>query len=164
MPLLKVLTNKFINPFKSILFQCYYSHKKLSGSINSKKREHHIVVSLTSFPARFKFLHYSIKSIMNQSLKPDVILLVLTKEEIKDESELPSSVLNLKKHGLKIFFADSNLKPHNKYLYAMRLYPESLLITVDDDNIYDKNLIQDLYKSFLKYPASVSAKRVHKIA
>ena len=34
---------------------------------------------------------------------------------------------------------------------------------MDDDIIYDKNLIKDLYNSYLKHPKAVSAKRVHQI-
>ena len=98
-----------------------------------------------------------------QTMKPDIIFLCLTKEEVKSEAELPSSVLDLKKYGLRIFFADSNLKPHNKYFYVMGEYSKSLVITVDDDNMYDKNLVSDLYMSYLKHPSAVSARRVHKI-
>jgi hypothetical protein len=163
MSLYSYININFINPLQSIPVQWYYSAKKNYSHINKISRDHHIVVSLTSFPARFDTLHFAIKSILEQSMKPDVIFLCLTKSEIKDESELPQSVLDLKKYGLEIFFTDDNLKPHNKYLYAMKLYPNSLIITVDDDNIYDKNLISDLYSSFIKYPAAVSARRVHKI-
>jgi hypothetical protein len=153
----------FINPLQALPVQWYYSAKKTYGSLNQNDRDHHIVVSLTSFPVRFDTLHFALKSVLNQSMKPDVIFLCLTKSEVKDESELPQSVLDLKKYGLHIYFADDNLKPHNKYLYAMKLYPNSLIITVDDDNMYDKNLVSDLYASFQKYPSAVCARRVHKI-
>ncbi|MCL1932149.1 MAG: glycosyltransferase [Treponema sp.] len=154
---------KYLNPLQAIQAQWYYSAKKTYNSLNDIARDHHIVVSLTSFPARFETLHFALKSILNQSMKPDVIFLCLTKDEVKDETELPQSVLELKKYGLQIYFADDNFKPHNKYYYAMKLYPNSLVITVDDDNIYDRNLVADLYSSFQKYPSVVSARRVHKI-
>jgi hypothetical protein len=163
MSILSYIDINFINPLQAIPVKWYYSLKKQFEPLNTEKREHHIVVSLTSFPARFGTLHYAIKSILAQTLKPDVIFLCLTKEEIKDESDLPSSVLSLKKYGLQIYFADENLKPHNKYFYARKLYPDSLLVTMDDDNMYDKNLISDLYNSYKIYPNAVSARRVHKI-
>jgi len=153
----------FINPLKSLPVQWYYSVKKTYQQLDGCNGNHHIVVSLTSFPARFGTLHFAIKSILNQSMKPNLVFLCLTKEEVSDESELPESVLELKKYGLQIFFADENLKPHNKYYYAIKQYPESLIITVDDDNIYDKNLVHDLYASYVKHPAVISARRVHKI-
>ena len=163
MSLYHFIDRNFINPIQSLPLKCYYSMKKSYHTLNNIKREHHIVASLTSFPARFGTLHYALKSILNQRMKPDLIFLCLTKAEVKDESILPTSILELKKYGLQIYFADDNLKPHNKYLYAMKLYPDSLIITVDDDNMYDKNLVSDLYNSYLKYPNAVSARRVHKI-
>ena len=147
----------------SLPVQWYYSAKKTYTQLNERSSDHHIVVSLTSFPARFDTLHLAIKSILNQSMKPNVIFLCLAKDEGKDKSTLPQSVLSLEKYGLQLFFADDNLKPHNKYFYAMKHYPNSLIINVDDDNIYDKNLVLNLYNSYLKYPNVISAKRVHKI-
>jgi len=163
MSLLSFLNINFINPIQSVPVQWYYSVKKTFSPLNPVNRKHHIVVSLTSFPARFNTLHLSLKSILNQSLKPDIVFLCLTKDEVKSEDSLPESVLNLKKYGVQIFFSDDNLKPHNKYFYAIKNYPDSLLITVDDDNMYDKNLVCDLYNSYIKYPAAVSARRAHKI-
>jgi len=164
MSVFNYINTNFINPLQSIPVQWYYSAQKSFEPLNDSKRDFHIVVSLTSFPSRFFTLHLALKSILDQNMKPDVIFLCLTKDEVKEESELPQSVLELKKYGLQIYFADDNLKPHNKYFYAMKLYPHSLIITVDDDNIYDKALVGDLYSSFQKYPSAVSARRVHKIA
>ena len=163
MSVLNYININYLNPIQSLPVQWRYSLKKSFKPLNKEKRNHHIVVSLTSFPARFKTLHLAIKSILCQSIKPDIIFLCLTKEEVNNESELPSNVLELKKYGLEIYFADINLKPHNKYFYAIQQYPASLLITVDDDNIYDKNLISDLYASYLNNPGAISARRVHKI-
>ena len=163
MSITSFIERNFINPVQSLPVQLYYSAKKKYVQVNRTRREHHIVVSLTSFPARFNTLHFALRSIFNQSMPPDLVFLCLTNQEVKNESELPASVLELKNYGLQIFFADDNLKPHNKYCYAMRSYPNSLIITVDDDNMYDKNLVLDLYNSYLKYPHAVSARRVHKI-
>jgi hypothetical protein len=157
------IDTNFLNPLQSFPVQCYFSLKKEYSPVNNIIRDHHIVISLTSFPARFNTLHYALKSILNQNIKPDIIFLCLAKNEVKNEYELPPSVLKLKKYGIEIFFADDNLGPHNKYFYTMKYYPNSLLITVDDDNIYDKNLISDLYNAYLKYPSAVLARRVHKI-
>ncbi|GHT78976.1 hypothetical protein FACS1894130_06570 [Spirochaetia bacterium] len=157
-----VLQNHLVNPLQSSFYQHYYSLQRDYG-MNKEPRQHHIVVSLTSFPARFSLVQFSIKSILHQTIKPDVILLNLSAEEVGSENDLPESVLTFKKRGLKICIVPYNLKPHNKYIYAMQNYPDSLIITVDDDCIYDRRMIEKLYKSFLKYPKVISAKRVHKI-
>jgi hypothetical protein len=96
-------------------------------------------------------------------LKPDVVVLVLSGEEINPELDLPESVLNFKKYGLEILTANDNLKPHNKYYYTMNKYPNSIIITVDDDCYYDKNIVSSLYSSYCNYSHSVSARRVHKM-
>ena len=153
----------YFNPLKSLPIKWYYKNKTIFKDHKNIERKHHIVVSLTSFPARLSTVHYAIKSILNQSIKPDIIFVSLTKEEVQNESNLPESLLELKKHGTNINFADNNLKPHNKYLHAREMYPNSLIITIDDDNIYDTSLISDLYNSFLKHPNAISARRVHKI-
>jgi hypothetical protein len=161
--ILNLVNIKIINPLQSLPVQWYYSLKKDYSLLNENNCNHHIVVSLTSFPPRFRTLHLAIKSILNQKMKPDVILLCLAKEEAKNEFDLPDSIIDLKKYGLQILYIEENLKPHKKYLYAMKNYPNSIIITVDDDIMYDKNLIKDLYDSYLKYPYAVSARRVHKI-
>jgi len=163
MSLYNYINANYLNPLQSLPHRWHYFVKKTYSNLNKEARNHHIVVSLTSFPARFDTLHLAIKSILCQTMKPDIIFLCLTREEVNSEAELPPSVLKLKKYGLHIFLADNNLKPHNKYFYTMKEYPKSLLITVDDDNMYDKNLVSDLYESYLKYPFAVSARRVHKI-
>jgi len=163
MYLYNIIDRKIFRPLQTLPMQWYYSAKKKYDLLDRGERLHHIVVSLTSFPARFATLHFAIKSILNQKLKPDVVFLCLTKEEVESEADLPPSVLDLKKFGLHVFLASDNLKPHNKYLYAMQTYSDSLVITVDDDNMYDRNLVCDLYASYLKHPRVVSARRVHKI-
>jgi hypothetical protein len=155
--------NRLINPLQSLLYQWYYSLPR-DYSVNTEHRQHRIVASLTSFPARFSTLHYSIKSVLNQTMKPDIVVLVLSAEEVKSESELPDSTLCLKKCGLEIVIVPYNLKPHNKYLYTRQAHPDSLVITVDDDCIYDRKMIENLYQSYLHFPNAISAKRVHKIA
>ena len=164
MSIYNYLNNNFLNPLQSLPYQFYYFLKKRYKLLNNIKRDKHITVSLTSFPSRFKTLHFTLKSILNQTMMPDNFLLYLSKEEINDESSLPLSILELKKHGLQIVIVEDNLKPHKKYYYSMKQYPDSIIITIDDDVIYDKNIIYDLFNSYIKYPKAVSGMRVHKIA
>ena len=45
----------------------------------------------------------------------------------------------------------------------MQEYPESIIITIDDDIYYEKDMIETLVKSYKKYPYAISALRVHRI-
>ena len=40
--------------------------------------------------------------------------------------------------GLEIIFVSDELACHNKYYYAFQQYSDDVIITVDDDVIYDK--------------------------
>ena len=123
-------------------------------------REVPIVVSLTSYPARFSTLHLCLRSIFNQTLQADKVILYLDKSV--SLQDIPKKVLDLQNKGLEIRPICENIKPHNKYFYAMQEFPDAIIITIDDDALYPKDTIETLYKNFKKHPNSVSARRVHK--
>lgn len=145
--------------------------KKVISSLNkqqnfkkiSLKRKSHprIVVSLTSYKKRFNTLDICVKSILNQTLQPDRLILYLSKEEKYED--IPESVKKLEKYGLEIKFVEYDLKPHKKYYYAMQEFPNDIIITVDDDVIYDKHLIEYLWITHLKFKRSIIATRAHQI-
>ena len=132
----------------------------LEYGLNKKEREDTIVVSLTSFPARFSKLDLCLKSIITQKFKPDKIIVYLGSDS--SESMLTEDLLCLKKYGVDFRFdKEKNIMSHKKYYYAMQEYPYSIIITADDDVIYPKDWIESLYNSYKKYPSAVSARRVH---
>lgn len=139
-------------------FTTYFYKYGLSENINIKP----IIVSLTSFPGRINVAWISIESLLRQTMKPDEIILWLGKEEISGLNELPITLLNQIKRGLKIKFRD-DLKPHKKYLYSLKEYPDSVVITVDDDIIFPYDTIECLYNYHKKYPHSVICHGARKI-
>lgn len=150
----------YLRPFIRNAFEQYLRKCKIHYGLNKRIRNQQIIISLTSYPARYATLFICIKSLLRQSMKADKIILTLFKDEAYN---LPKTLLDLQKFGLTISYVDENLKPHKKYFYVMQDYPDALIITVDDDLMYDKHLVRDLYHSYKKYPYAVSARRVHKI-
>ena len=134
---------------------------KLFTPIKIKNINKDIIVSLTSYPSRLQKLHYVIRSLLHQKMSPYKIILYLG-SDTKD-SDIPYSLKKLQKYNFEIKKNYEDLKPHKKYFYAMQEFSNKIIITVDDDLIYDKNLISDLYNSYKKYPNCVSARRVHKM-
>ncbi|MDO4265796.1 MAG: glycosyltransferase [Eubacteriales bacterium] len=121
-----------------------------------------IIVSLTSYPARINYVATSIRSLMEQTMKADMIVLWLAEEQFPNlEKDLPTQLLELKKQGLVIRWCDKDLKSHKKYYYAMLEYPDEIIITADDDLIYSPDSIETLYQSYLEFPNCVSALRCH---
>jgi len=122
-----------------------------------------IIVSLTSYPARIQFVSKVISSIFDQTVKADKILLWLAEEQFPNrEEDLSEELLEQTKKGLEIRWCD-DLKPHKKYYYTMQEFPDSIVITVDDDVIYNSKLIETLLISYIHYPFAVSAMRAHLI-
>ncbi|NJP41557.1 glycosyltransferase family 2 protein [Oscillospiraceae bacterium HV4-5-C5C] len=132
-----------------------------SYSLNRNDRSEKIIVSLTSFPARFESLHLVIKSILCQTLKPDRLILYL--DDIVLPEMLPESLTVLKKYGLEIEYRPCNIKPHKKYYYAMKEHPESIVVTIDDDIMYPNDLISSLYECHKKFENCIVATRSHRI-
>lgn len=118
-----------------------------------------IIISLASYPPRYNTLHLCLQSLFLQTLRADKIILYVS----TDKKLLPESVLKFEELGLCICKVSEDLKPHNKYYYAMQEYREDIIITVDDDVIYPKNLSELLILSYSKFPFAVSAGRAHGI-
>ena len=145
------LLNRIIKRIKTeiILYLPYTSKKKTIANL---------IVSFTSYPARLNKIHLVIRSILHQTIRPEAIILWLgtdTSQEL-----IPNKLQKLKKHGLIIKSGYEDLKPHKKYFFAMQEYPEKVIVTIDDDTMYEKHMLEDLYNSYKKYPEAVSARRV----
>ncbi len=120
------------------------------------------IISLTSYAERLPTLSLCLSSIFSQTVCADKVILFLS-DTLSDQM-LPSDLQALKKRGLHIEYIQDDIGPHSKYFYAMQLFPKDIIITLDDDVIYNDNLIQLLISSYKKYPYAVSAGRVHKIS
>lgn len=138
-----------------------YNYLPISYGIAKQKLETPIIVSLTSYPARFPTLPICLKSILNQTLKPTKVILWLDKDVSLEN--IPQEILKLQKKGLEIRCGGEPLKPHKKYIHAMKEYRDACIVTVDDDVIYTRDMLASLYASYKKHPNCISARRVHKI-
>lgn len=126
------------------------------------EREVPIVVSLTSFPDRLESIHICLKSLLLQELKPDRIIVYLGNDS--SDEQITPEMQALKKYGIEYRIdSEKNLIAHKKYFYAMQEFPDSIIVTADDDLYYPSNWLKSLYESYLKYPNAISARRVHKM-
>ena len=151
-----------IKRFKPFMRWQIYKHTvkfNPNGLNRTEHRPRKIIVSLTSYPARMKFVPYVIASLLNQTMKPDKIILWLAEPQFPDK-KLPRIFKKLQACGVEVKFCPENLGPHTKYFYALQEYPEDLILTFDDDIIYRDFIIETLYKSYLEHPDCVSAMRV----
>ena len=118
-----------------------------------------LIVSLTSFPARIWIVSKTIKTLLTQSQKPNMVILWLAEEQFPNkESDLPQELLDLCKYGLTIEWC-KDLRSYKKILPCLQKYPNSIIITTDDDIYYAPDTVETLYKSYLEYPNSIHAHR-----
>lgn len=145
---------------KEVHAQKIFYKKDLQG-LNHETREKRIIISLTSYPKRIMHTPTAIASMMCQTMKPDKIVLYLAKEDFPDR-KLPRIYQKIKENGVEIRFRD-NLRVHMKYYYAFKEFPDDLVITIDDDILYNRDLIEKLYQSYLKEPDEVHAAYVDRL-
>lgn len=143
------------------IFRRLVTEGRLWLPVTQKNVAQDVVVSLTSYPARLPQLHLVIRSLLHQKLAPREIVLYLG-NDTRDE-DIPSSLRELEKYNFTIKTGCEDLKPHKKYFFAMQEYPDDAVITVDDDVIYDKDFVQDLYNCYKKFPGCVASRRVHRM-
>jgi len=130
-----------------------------SGVGNDK--EHDIVVSLTSFDKRIDDVYLAIESLFQQWVKADAIVLWVSAEHFPDKV-LPESLVRQQQRGLQVRFVE-DLGPYTKYFYAFDQFPGSLVITVDDDTLYPPDMIDQLYRAYLREPTHIHCLRAHKM-
>lgn len=135
------------------------------GTKNAAITEQTIIVSLTSFPARIKNIWITCATLLNQYYENIHIVLWLSKEQFPEgKKSLPKSLVNLTNKGLDIRFVDDDLRPHKKYFYSFKTWPNNCIITVDDDIIYNPNIVDKLVTIYKQFPKCVICNRGVKIS
>ena len=133
-----------------------------SGVIN-EKRELELIVSLTSYPDRMYDIHYCIYSLLIQSLKPNKIILWLAEEQFPNkDKDLPKKLFEFTKYGLTIKYT-KDLRSYKKLIPSLKEYPNSIVVTADDDIFYPQNWLEKLYNSWKDNKACVICHRAHRI-
>ena len=145
----------FFNPFLG----WQISSLKDKCGVTQEKRETPVIVSLTSVEERFRNLPKTLYSLIMQSRKPDRIILWLS-DKNKSVSDLPYEITRFIKYGVEIRFV-KDIGPYTKAIYAFKEYPDSIIITADDDIYYRKNWLDRLYMSYAAHPENIHAHRVH---
>ena len=131
------------------------------GLNTTEKRDKRIVVTLTTIPSRMGAVQISLDCLLRQSVKPDKVIVNLG-QELFEGISLPNGFKILESRGVEIRYVPY-LCPHSKYFYTMQDFPEDIVITFDDDVIYQKRVIEELMKSYKRHPRSVSCLRAHKM-
>lgn len=160
--LLRVLIRYSAN----LLLPLYYS---LTGNNEQYKinpnntRKKPLVVSLSSFPKRIDRVWLVIETMLRQTVKPDRIILWLSKLQFSNIDQLPNSLKRLQKRGVEIQLTDDDYRSHRKYFYAIQQMPDADIFTIDDDIFYPSFLIEETLNTAKTHPCSVICNYSHDI-
>ena len=130
--------------------------KKLSALLNgnrklSEKKIDGLIVSLTSFPQRITEVKYAVYSLLDQTTRPEKIILWLAESQFPNkEEDLPSELLSLKKYDFDILWCE-DLRSYKKLIPALERFPDHFIVTADDDLYYDKTWLEKLWKSHIEH-------------
>ena len=131
-----------------------------SGITAEQYCDHDIIVSLTTYGRRIHSVYMAIESVMEQTMKPNRIILWL--DYSFEGKRLPESLNKLRKRGLEIAYCKDILS-YKKLIPTLAKYPDDAIITVDDDEIYDPNMLENLIVPYLKNPHAIHCNMVRKM-
>lgn len=138
----------------------YTLYSKEKGISDEKYTNSEIVVSLTTYGKRLHDVYLAIESIMQQSMKPNRIVLWL-ETELQDRP-LPRLLQLQQQRGLEIKYCP-NIRSYKKLIPSLKEFPDSAIITIDDDLIYDVDVIERLVNAYKENPSYIYCCRMHKI-
>lgn len=118
-----------------------------------------LIISLTSYPARFGKLPLTLKCLLSQSIAADRVILWVAHE---DKNALTPAILDLQKTGLEIAYCD-NLRSYKKIIPTLQLYPDSFIATADDDLYYWPTWLAEMVQSYQGNAKEVLCHRAHQI-
>lgn len=110
-----------------------------------------VIVTLTSYGKKVQQVGLAIESLMHQTIKPNKIVLCLSEEF---EGKLPVVLERQRERGLEILFC-KDIRSYKKLVPTLRKYPQSIIISIDDDIIYPIDFVEYLIKAYKNDPNKV---------
>jgi FkbM family methyltransferase len=144
--------NKYFVEMKKMI------HEQKPKHVDNHNLPGKLIVSLTSYPARFENLPLTLLSLTNQTVKPDNIILWISET---DKNKLTGEILSFSTQGVQIKFC-ADYKSYKKIIPTLILYPNDFIVTADDDLFYRSDWLEGLVKSY-EGNNCVVAHRGHKI-
>ncbi|MDL2241485.1 glycosyltransferase [Bacteroidales bacterium OttesenSCG-928-L03] len=127
-------------------------------------KQQHVIVSLTSFPAAIPYAAGAIRSVLDGSVRPDKLVLYLTYSQFP-EGKIPDEILELAQQDpiFEVRNYDDDIRSYRKLIPALLDFPESIIVTVDDDVRYHRHMLRDLLRLHREIPQAVLAHRAKRI-
>lgn len=148
----------------SIKCPAKFNYKKaVEYGLNNKERSPKIILSLTTYPKRILSAAKTINTLLRQTVKPDKLILWLSQKEFPNkENDLPDDILNLKQFGLEIKWCEY-MRSYQKLIPSLKEFPNDIIVTADDDMMYEPDWLESLYNAYLKDNNNIYTHRAGRI-
>lgn len=146
-----------------VVRQCYNNLFLTNNKCGIEKKvypEGEIIITLTSYGNKLPQVYLTIESLLNQTIKPNRIILWLDMNRYSDRNNIPVSLQEQESRGLEIRLCE-DVRSYTKLVHAIETFPESILISVDDDMLYPIDFVERLYKAYQRNPKNVYFYRGH---
>lgn len=112
-----------------------------------------VIISLTSWRKRIGNIPRVLDSIWEQTYQPDMVVLNLAEEEFPNKT-LPAAVQAyiVSHQRLRVNWVEQNTRVWKKFLPTFNLYPDALIIPIDDDILYPPTMIEDFMRVHERFP------------
>lgn len=145
----------------SLFYMDKTMNNKESGITNELYNTESFTISLTTYDKRIFDVYLTIESIMQQTLKANRIVLWLAEEEF-NPNNIPETLKFQQKRGLTIKFC-KDIRSYKKLIPSLKEYPNDVIITIDDDVIYNIDLLEKMIRSYQNDPQYIYFNRGHLI-
>lgn len=102
-----------------------------------------VIISLTSFPPRYASLYKTLRSLLDQTMQADGVILWIAEG---DMAALPANVLDLQRYGLTVRTCD-DLRSFKKIVPALMEFPDAAIAIADDDVYYAPDWLETLART-----------------
>lgn len=118
-----------------------------------------LIVSLTSYPPRFGGLHLTLQSLLQQTVRPDHLVLWIAQGDL---GRIPPKVQALVAQGVEIR-ACEDTRSYKKLIPAIESFPDASIVTADDDVYYPPDWLATLAAGVDPAESVIVCHRVNRI-
>lgn len=130
------------------------------ASANGELQRTPCLVSLTSIPQRLEYIHLTIRSLLCQNDVSARIVLWLN-HELREL--LPRSLTKLQSERFEIIFKNQ-FSSHRKLVFSLDEFKQSVIVTCDDDLMYDSTWLSRLVRDHERFPNDIIAHECREIS
>jgi hypothetical protein len=132
----------------------------LTTALVDSKGQIPVIVSLTTIEPRLGVVDLVIRSILNQSVLPQKLLLWVH-HSLKEK--LPAKLTALQSEIFEIRTTPLH-SSHKKLIHTIKAFPSTTIITCDDDLMYRPDWLYLLQQEALLFPGTIIANQTRKIS